>query len=271
MGYEMLFPLVHQMDLADFIPLSEIRNEKQKQRYINLGYEGACTVTEWENNFPRIQTRFVFFALNPFSRIFYYEKEKYILIEIPFIFTIPQFYDAEKLQNSVLSQVAQARDCFEKKDWCTLLIRVKSALQLDLLKDLVLHEEPCGEIYSTFIRAYSSAEYGFSKIDCHLLERILSGKTATQKNDTEKALTNIPDSVIVYRGETEKSRPYTEAFSWTLSYEVASFFANRFPSCAPRIIQGEVIKSKIIERINRENEVLINPADVRGIRKIELK
>lgn len=122
-----------------------------------------------------------------------------------------------------------------------------------------------------FLDFYRTSDFGFSALKEENLQKVFSGKSQKQKQNTEKKLSSLPDIVTIYRGEGSKSTPYEKSFSWTTSYKAACFFACRIPSLEnSRIITAHINKSDIIEYFpdDEEKEVLVPPAAVKD-RKVD--
>lgn len=116
---------------------------------------------------------------------------------------------------------------------------------------------------------YKSTDYGFQNLSEADIRKVLSGKSEEQKKKTAEKLRKFPDTVTVYRGEGSKSTPYTQSFSWTVSYKAACFFACRLPSDEDStIVSAEVSKDDIIEFFPERNEaeVIILPSAVESVK-----
>ncbi|MEC0385646.1 hypothetical protein P8813_21565 [Bacillus velezensis] len=85
-----------------------------------------------------------------------------------------------------------------------------------------------------------------------------------------KLPSNVGSEVLtIYRGQGSKSTHYDEALSWTLSEEVAHFFANRF-SDNGAVYRGKVKRENVKGYIEREEEVLVFPESVFDIEKVQV-
>ena len=74
--------------------------------------------------------------------------------------------------------------------------------------------------------------------------------------------------IIKNRGEGDKSTSYTEAYSWTISKEIADFFAHRFDSDGI-IYKAKVRQQDILDYINdrNEQEILVFPENVYEVKE----
>lgn len=124
---------------------------------------------------------------------------------------------------------------------------------------------PDKDKYKLFIDIYTSSEYGFDEIPQGFIETLIKKyKPADMHNmDTDE------DELLVYRGECSKSTPYDKAYSWTLDYNVAIRFANRFGE-EGNVYQAFVKKEDILCYLSdrNEKEVLILPGRVYDVDEV---
>lgn len=138
-----------------------------------------------------------------------------------------------------------------------------------MLSQYIKNAEPSTELYDLFMDYYKLTDYGFKNLNEADIRKVLSGKSEEQKKKTAEKLRKFPDTVTVYRGEGSKSTPYTQSFSWTVSYKAACFFACRLPSAEDStIVSAEVSKDDIIEFFPERNEaeVVILPSAVKSVK-----
>lgn len=151
------------------------------------------------------------------------------------------------------------------------LFSLEDSLRVSVLSKYIELSSPGENLYALFLDFYRTSDFGFSALKEDNLQKVFSGKSQKQKQNTEKKLSSLPDIVTIYRGEGSKSTPYEKSFSWTTSYKVACFFACRIPSLEnSRIITAHVSKCDIIEYFpnDEEKEVLVPPAAVKD-RKVD--
>lgn len=120
---------------------------------------------------------------------------------------------------------------------------------------------PEEQTLEVFKSVYSSSEYNFGLLNVDILKYIQQ----LSVNELDK----LDDVVKIYRGQTEKSRNYNEANSWTLDKSVAEFFSTRFNSNG-KIISAYIKKEDIIAYIEdrNESEVLVFPNKIYDIKII---
>lgn len=130
---------------------------------------------------------------------------------------------------------------------------------------------PEEQFVDVFTLVYSFCEYNF---DMLLTDNVLNKLRKLKPNLTKQQLINegaeITDSIVtIYRGESDKSTDYKEgALSWTLNYDIATFFANRFSAKKPKVYKAQVNIKDIILYIDREEEVLVETKDLIDVKSI---
>ena len=132
---------------------------------------------------------------------------------------------------------------FEKKEYAELLREVWIATEFP-------HQMPNRNI----MRLFENADTQFLMTD-----------------DEIEALGTMPDEFLIYRGLQDK-RARRKALSWTTSYEIAHWFANRWKTdnSRPRIYKAVVIKKNVYMYTNlrNEKEVVVNPNRLKQIQEI---
>lgn len=80
----------------------------------------------------------------------------------------------------------------------------------------------------------------------------------------------LEDTVTVYRGVTSYNADNIKALSWTLDYDKAEWFANRFGE-EGTVYEAEIEKSHILAFFNRRNEseVIVNPKYLMNIEETQ--
>lgn len=119
------------------------------------------------------------------------------------------------------------------------------------------------ERYKTFIDVYTHIDRGYSLIDPLIIKDVLKNKPDIN-ND-------LPDEIVIYRGEGTKSTTYTETYSWTTDIEIACFFAVRL-SLSGKIYQAKINKKNIIAFITdrNENEIIVLPEHLKEVKEIPM-
>lgn len=134
----------------------------------------------------------------------------------------------------------------------------------------------CDELEATeflelFEFVWSSCEYNFDLLSNeYILQRIEEIRSIKNIKDRLIKKYNIKNDVVtIYRGEADKSTSFNNgAISWTLDYDIASFFANRFRANNPKIYKANVLIKDILMLIDNEQEVLVKKENLFNIEKI---
>jgi len=77
--------------------------------------------------------------------------------------------------------------------------------------------------------------------------------------EEQSTLTSLNDKITIYRGVTPYNKKNIKALSWTLSYDSAEWFANRFKSNG-KVYSATIDKNNIYAYFNNnEQEVIVDP------------
>ncbi|MBP1308898.1 hypothetical protein JOD82_001918 [Paenibacillus sp. 1182] len=123
--------------------------------------------------------------------------------------------------------------------------------------------------YDIFRDVYSKTEYNFHTLTPEFLEELSYLRKHSQKWHYQmKELESLVDSegcITIYRGECTKSSPLNKAWSWTLSYQTALFFATRF-SAEGIIYQTRIPFQDVYDYLpdRDEQEVLVDPEKIKN-------
>lgn len=80
---------------------------------------------------------------------------------------------------------------------------------------------------------------------------------------------SLEDKITIYRGVTPYNRNNIKALSWTLDFDTAKWFANRFGSSG-KVYSATIDKSHIYAYFNSKNEqeVIVDPNYLENIRQV---
>lgn len=73
-----------------------------------------------------------------------------------------------------------------------------------------------------------------------------SDKNSLMSNKMKFIYDNLPETVTIYRGVTGYNKKYKKAYSWTLSKEVAVWFAKRFDDKVQEVWTLSIPKNRIV-------------------------
>ena len=88
--------------------------------------------------------------------------------------------------------------------------------------------------------------------------------------EEQEQLAALEDIVTVYRGLTSYNKSNIRALSWTLNYDVADWFANRFREDGT-VYEAQIKKAHIFALFNgrSESEVIVDPAYLTNIQQAQ--
>lgn len=267
---------INQASLETMLPLTAVQTSADIERYYKEGYSIGITATEFVKKYPRLPITRIYAARNILAPLYYCELDN---PAIPIVLSLNIYGDKRLAVNGESDEKFQQRilDMAEKISSGnapfirSYLFSLGDSLRVSVLSKYIELSSPGENLYALFLDFYRTSDFGFSALKEENLQKVFSGKSQKQKQNTEKKLSSLPDIVTIYRGEGSKSTPYEKSFSWTTSYKAACFFACRIPSLEnSRIITAHVSKCDIIEYFpnDEEKEVLVPPAAVKD-RKVD--
>lgn len=264
----------NRANLNNLLPLSEVKTKKDFAKFKKKGYTVGMTAGEFQEKYPLLPIENIYASYNILSSLYYCEPQN---PTIPIVLNLQIYGDKrlsvanesdEAFQNRILS-IAKAISEGNVKRIRSYLFSLEDSFRVSVLSQYIKNAEPSPELYNLFMDYYKSTDYGFQNLSEADIRKVLSGKSEEQKKKTAEKLRKFPDTVTVYRGEGSKSTPYTQSFSWTVSYKAACFFACRLPSAEDStIVSAEVSKDDIIEFFPERNEaeVVILPSAVKSVK-----
>ena len=267
---------INQASLETMLPLTAVQTSADIERYYKEGYSVGLTANEFAKKYPRLPVDRIYAAHNMLAPLYYCELDS---TTVPIVLSLNIYGDKRLAVNSESDEKFQQRilDMAEKISSGnapfirSYLFSLGDSLRVSVLSKYIELSSPGENLYALFLDFYRTSDFGFSALKEENLQKVFSGKSQKQKQNTEKKLSSLPDIVTIYRGEGSKSTPYEKSFSWTTSYKAACFFACRIPSLEnSRIITAHINKSDIIEYFpdDEEKEVLVPPAAVKD-RKVD--
>lgn len=264
----------NRANLNNLLPLSEVKTKKDFAKFKKKGYTVGMTAGEFQEKYPLLPIENIYASYNILSSLYYCEPQN---PTIPIVLNLQIYGDKrlsvanesdEAFQNRILS-IAKAISEGNVKRIRSYLFSLEDSFRVSVLSQYIKNAEPSTELYDLFMDYYKLTDYGFKNLNEADIRKVLSGKSEEQKKKTAEKLRKFPDTVTVYRGEGSKSTPYTQSFSWTVSYKAACFFACRLPSAEDStIVSAEVSKDDIIEFFPERNEaeVVILPSAVKSVK-----
>lgn len=150
------------------------------------------------------------------------------------------------------------QELWENKNFAQFFTIINASFAFDVFLNRI-DDIPKANIYPIFKSLYINNDYGFQDIEKNMVHKILS--LNNDKSFIQKI--HIPQNgfVSIYRGECSESSNYKNAYSWTLNYDTALYFATRFNSLESKIYKAKVHVSNIVDFIEDrgEQEILVLP------------
>lgn len=111
------------------------------------------------------------------------------------------------------------------------------------------------------LTVYSNSEYGFDKFN--FVKALRHAKTTDDIRKLSKIIKQ--ENFTVYRGATDKSTPLEQTISWSLDYDVAKMFANRFNNHG-KVFKATANINDVLAFIDSdEKEILIENQKLKNI------
>ena len=269
--------------LADLICIKEFQTEDDLKNKLNFepgvitngkGSNYNLFVTEEEffkrYNHLDVDRENIYYNTNSFmhsNAVMYLDMSHFILIDLT-NYLLFKTEDEGSFNYSISDTIKELESRYNKKEYISLFLYTPDSFKLEMLEKLISSKETIDdELYSAFMEFYVTTDFGFSSISDETINRLLNSKSDKLKAETIEKLSNLPDKIIVYRGQADKSTNYKQAYSWSIDPTVATFFSLRFIEKGGKIVTGVVDKKDIIEYFdNSEQEVLILPNKVNKIK-----
>jgi len=78
----------------------------------------------------------------------------------------------------------------------------------------------------------------------------------------------LPERITVYQGTTSINSKDLKAFSWSLSYERAEWYANRFEDAEHNVYQTELPRDGALAYFETDEEIIADPYKLENIQRI---
>jgi hypothetical protein len=184
--------------------------------------------------------------------------------------------DLEFLKNFEVKKRIETKEIYflktlRKKDYSKYFCIMDERIRVMMINRefrTIPHEQK----YDVFVHVYSSIDHGFNMLSKNIFYDVKKFMPKSIKSEIRK-LANADGYITIYRGMTEKSTSINIANSWTMSLDVAKFFAKRFNSESPHIYKAKINYKDVFAYINSKNEeeILIFPEKLIAVEKIDIK
>lgn len=250
--------------IDDLLPITKVITDEDVKFYRKKQYN-TQPLDVFKKFFPDLPDSIIdhlYYDPSSFNSLLYYNQEEMVFFDT-------NIYVAGGGFNYLMLNQVSAPDMFEKRkqhfkkyydreDYALAFSFAPEAYQVEFtIKSLL--QIPEKYRYNSFLDIYTSSDFGSFSVTPETIRIILNSKTPSQKGRTTRALNKLTDSdtIHIYRGIGDKSNK--EGISYTLSHDVARFFAFRHSTKADsvEILSADVKKKDIIEYITDRNEAEI--------------
>lgn len=147
------------------------------------------------------------------------------------------------------------------KDVDTIFFRITTPYKLTFFKYVNEYLSP-KDFATILIKCYTEMEITSDETNVSKAELLSWFKKANKKymmdEEELEVYNSLPEQVTIYRGVRDPK--YKNEFSWTLDYDKAEWFANRFQTDTPIVYKCLIDKKEILTYIDSrgESEVIVN-------------
>lgn len=260
---------VMSMDMGNFMAVHEKQVSKSDLiPYINIANERPEMMGYIEQMYP-MDDLDVFLAETQLNKDDIYLNTQGITPTLVYVqdmcmIELPPFMSEMSFIQQYKGMKKRIENLYAQNDLHNLLYLTRKVYYTLWLQNMweKLPQEMYRDIFKTI---YQNIEYQHNSITPEMWERFAT----TEMDEDEKTYyDSLPNTLTIYRGETDKSTPYTEAKSWTLSKPMANFFATRYSNIGT-VYQAEVNKEDVLAffEYGTEKEVLVTSDKLRNIKK----
>lgn len=259
MNINEIFQKVNTGNINDLIPIKSIENPLE---YFQISetdllptYDKVCEL------YGKDIADDCYYFEGLFPEVVYFNKETYVIVKLTGAILTQISKEELRKQIDLLAKDIK-KDGLEKHQFF-----IPSEFQMSLM-DYYLSTHSIQD-YSSFIDLYAHNEYNFSQLSRDKLNLIFQ---QPHNKIGQKFIDTLPETVTIYRGEGNKSTPVEKALSWTLSKEVAFFFACKNSDTGASIYMAQIKREAILDYLDdrNEEEILAFPEDITILNKINL-
>ena len=255
---------VKNVRMEQLVFQSDIKTQEQIKELNKKGYRVNFTDAEFRDKF-KVPTDCVAYTPSISYSCIYFNRDTLAVLQFPLDFYIadgeksPLWSDIETFYRAVRSIEAEVAS----GDYTTSISGLPDSMKLEYFNLLIERGIDFGGFYRKFIDFYTYADYGFGCISEENIEKIFEKKTSEDIQVTKESLSSLPDTITIYRGQTQVGTSLEKAYSWSLDKSIAMFFAARLGTDEAEIVEARVKKENVIEYIKgSEQEILVRYRDV---------
>lgn len=205
-------------------------------------------------------------SLSELNNYYYIDEENFHYIKLAESINVMKHFDTKKILDTIIKK---QNDYIKNKEYDNLFMLIERKYRIEAflrLFELYEYEEISisnKDLYEIFADVYTDSESGFSNFSKEDVELLLSMNPADYKS---KIKTDDKGYVTIFRGESGELTEH-EVYSWTLSKEVANWFANRYDDTEGYTLKGKVkidnIRAYFTDR--NEEEVIVFSEDIEDV------
>ena len=255
---------VKNVRMEQLVFQSDIKTQEKVKELNEHGYRVSFTDEEFRDKF-KVPTNCVAYTPSISYSCIYFNRDTLAVLQFPLDFYIadgeksPLWSDIETFYRAVRSIEAEVAS----GDYTTSISGLPDSMKLEYFNLLIERGIDFGGFYRKFIDFYTYADYGFGCISEENIEKIFEKKTSEDIQVTKESLSSLPDTITIYRGQTQVGTSLEKAYSWSLDKSIAMFFAARLGTDEAEIVEARVKKENVIEYIKgSEQEILVGYRDV---------
>ena len=223
------------------------------------------TKAEFAEKYPDIDVEKVFFQdtlTQP--ELVWWDKEKMVFVPLRIypgglcLFGtdtdfMAEFKDALKLMENARKE----------KNYFHLLMPMSDAMRMEALGFILEKDGPSEKLCDAFLAWYKISDYGFGALDPQKIMDLMGYMSEEKRKERDILLEKLPEKIMLYRGEGAKSTPSSRAMSWSLSPNVALWYACRLEQEGCRLISAVCNKEDVLYAFNdSDKEILVNPQNL---------
>jgi hypothetical protein len=265
---------IHCFGIEHLVPLTSVKTREDQERFKEQGIQAGYLLSEFQQEHPNIDPETIYFG-NGFSPFLYWNRKENIMFQIPGVVNGRDYLplrENDTIEHDIEARFDYVKQSYAKHIYYVIFDMLNNTLSMGFFNTLVMQDFiPKAYLYSAFLCGYIRQDYGIFSLTQSSLQKIINSKTETERRITKKHMLNLPDEIVIYRGEGDSSSKLEDAISWTTNINVANFFAAR-RSKSGRIYSTTVNKKDVIEYItdNNEYEILIHLNRIKNIKTMEL-
>lgn len=182
--------------------------------------------------------------------------------------------DITQSENNLLAWQEYVSEIIDRSDLTGIFCNLNTPYALTFLK----YAEPFitrTDLSEILARVWIQSENPNSNVDVtktdirNLFEK--ADPTVLMDENERKQLSELDDTITVYRGVTKENSKNIRVFSWTLDYDKAAWFAHRFNEDGT-VYSAQIDKDHIFALFNgrNESEVIVDPRYLSEIKDMDI-